>query len=1208
MKPTLNLVLNLIGLLLVFDLEAQNCSGNTFVPPTAPATCTYSYTTTGWVNALGLPTLAPTSSSSGESICILANYTGDFLFNIRGTFYVASGIQYTGTVTGFTSTSKILAAGEINFTTTTPSLAGLSITIGTNGILSVPGDFAPGGAATVHNAGQLNVGGHLSLGGQASMTSYENSKVIVQGDASINAPFNNCGLFEVVGSLGSGGSSGLKNLCSTYIHTDMTLNADYTNYGLIIIDGSLNFGSSVFNNDDILVVNNIDINNVSLIGNDKTSFLVVRNNAILSNNGIITGHLYYDVDDGGGFDSVCGGCTEGIDILLDVTLPSSNEEILANCGGDIVINPFIEESKLDFDGVDDHATTPNFINGESNVTIMAWVLSDSGNSTNMTIAGEDVGCRLWLENGNKPSFTLKTSATTLKTISASTNINYDEWHHITGTFSSTTGIMTLYVDGAFITSVNVGATGSTIANSASSNGNFEIGRRSTSSGSEYFKGDIDEVRVFNTVLTDSQIQRMVYQEIENNNGVVKGKVINKNITDISTNATISWTSLLSYYPLSLLVSNSRTSDFSSFDRITKLHNITTFQDETAPIPYISKDDGDWTSTNTWLYGSVWDIVDAANNKDWSIIQIKNNVTTSNSVKSIGLFIDTDKTLTVNGSNQVLNSWYLELNGTLDLKDDSQLLQTSTSDLVTSATGKILRRQEGTSNAFRYNYWSSPVGTVGATSLTDNNTATNNTNNTPFKINMLKDETGFNMQFTSAYNEVGKISTYWLYTFKNGITYWDWASFNPNTTLLSGVGYTQKGTGNAGLQQQYIFEGKPNNGTILLNVTDVGGPGSITSVSKTEYLFGNPYPSALDVNKFIDDNAGVIDGTLQLWQQWAGDSHYLNEYKGGYAQVNKLGSCRAYQFVGIEGANNGSQDGTITPSKYLPVGQGFITEIIANGTVVFNNSQRVFIKEADADGTYDNGATFFKSVKTKSKSTTKPPKDQQSTGMKKIRLEFNSIVGPKIRREVLLGFSETTADGYDYGYDAECDEGSNNDFNLNLDGKNMNIQAYGPITADKVVSLNFKSSGNNTFEIKATEFENIDKKQDVYLRDNETGEYFDLTQNTAYRFTSTQGKFNKRFEIVFQSEQKSLSTEEATVSENFIFYQNATNTIYGKKLNTSIDKLSIVNMRGQTVLEFKNVSQETLNNGLKISNVATGAYLAWFKTKTGQVITKKIIVN
>ncbi len=38
----------------------------------------------------------------------------------------------------------------------------------------------------------------------------------------------------------------------------------------------------------------------------------------------------------------------------------------------------------------------------------------------------------------------------------------------------------------------------------------------------------------------------------------------------------------------------------------------------------------------------------------------------------------------------------------------------------------------------------------------------------------------------------------------------------------GFGYTQKGTGNAGTEQQYIFEGKPNNGTILIAADDVDG--------------------------------------------------------------------------------------------------------------------------------------------------------------------------------------------------------------------------------------------------------------------------------------------------------------------------------------------------------------------------------------------------
>ena len=61
---------------------------------------------------------------------------------------------------------------------------------------------------------------------------------------------------------------------------------------------------------------------------------------------------------------------------------------------------------------------------------------------------------------------------------------------------------------------------------------------------------------------------------------------------------------------------------------------------------------------------------------------------------------------------------------------------------------------------------------------------------------------------------------------------------------------------------------------------------------------------------------------------------------------------------------------------------------------------------------------------------------------------------------------------------EDSSANNNDLNLNLEGKNMNIQAYNPISDDKVIPLNFKSSGSNTFEIKITELENIDSSQPI----------------------------------------------------------------------------------------------------------------------------------
>ena len=862
-------------------------------------------------------------------------------------------------------------------------------------------------------------------------------------------------------------------------------------------------------------------------------------------------------------------------------------------------------ASIDFDGVDDYLSRASFINGLGNVTVMAWVKTDSGNSTNMVIAGEDTGCKLWLENGNKPKFTIRTAGNSEVSINCGT-INFDEWHHVTGTYTSATGVLSLFIDGAFMASANVGSTGALIENTEDANGDFEIGRLSTDDVANhlYFKGDIDEVRVFDIVLTNSQIEQLVYQEIEHNSGNVKGTIVAKDITDIGTGNKVPWANLIAYYPMTNIVMG-RTSDYSSYDKELYINYISTIQDQTAPMPYLASNAGSWSSQSTWLHGDVWDIENTATNKDWGIVKISSDVVACHSLKTLGLIIDSNTTLRVHSDNLVENSWYMELNGTLDLEDDSQLIQTVNSDLVTSADGKILRRQEGESNPYRYNYWSSPVGATGATSLIDNNDPlTNNANNTPFNLGMIRDNSGLTCSFTSGYTGSGSISTYWLYTFINGLTYWDWAQLSTSTALKPGVGYTQKGTGVVDPEQQYIFQGKPNNGTILINVTDIGGPGSEPSVSATKYLLGNPYPSALDVHKFIDDNVGVINGTLQLWQQWSGDSHYLNEYNGGYAQVNKTGSIRACQFVGFYGYN-GSEEGTKTPSRYLPIGQGFITEIIADGTIEFNNSQRIFIKEVDADGTGNNGSVFMKSAGTKNKSTSE---SKDANPFKKFRLEFNSVTGPETRRELLLGFSELTTDAFDYGYDAENPEINNNDLCLNLDGKNMNIQAYGDISDDKVVPLNFKSSGDNSFEIKITEMENIDTSQAIYLRDNLTGTYFDLTQDTAYQFSSNPGIFNERFEIVFQSEAQTLNVEESQTSENFVYYQRTEQKLYAKKLNASVRRIALVNMLGQTALEFNNVSQEELRNGLSISNLSSGAYVAYFRTDTHEVLTKKIVVN
>ncbi|MFD2724965.1 LamG-like jellyroll fold domain-containing protein [Hyunsoonleella rubra] len=856
---------------------------------------------------------------------------------------------------------------------------------------------------------------------------------------------------------------------------------------------------------------------------------------------------------------------------------------------------------IDLDGIDDYLESDLNLSGYNQLTIMAWVKLDKSFTETGTLISQGK-MKIKVNKHKRVVARVNGKSIVANSRKILEGLQNGRWTHIAITFDSSikNQKLKLFINGHLAKTGNDKLFSEAIGTTADL---FTIGKNVTNN-KEFFNGDVDEVRLFDMALTESQVQKMVYQEITESANSVAGVTIPKLIKDDDTGATIPWSSLVAYYKMSDIISG-YTKDFSSYEHMATIFNVENVKEQSAPIPFVTKAPGSWEDVENWAMGDVQDTDELANS-EFSIVKVSHDLDVNTSVKTAGLILDEGTTITVNGDNEFRNSFYLELNGTLDLMDDSQLVQTKNSDLVTSEDGKVLRRQEGTSNPFWYNYWSSPIGTAGATILTDNNTSKNNPNNSDFKLQMIKDETGFNKEFTNSYTANGNISTYWLYTYINGTSYWDWAQISPTSKLNPGVGYTQKGTGVPFDEQQYIFEGKPNNGTILLKVQDKGGPGSVAGKSKTEYLMGNPYPSALDLHKFIDDNANIIGGTIQLWQQWGGASHNLNEYHGGYAQVNKLGAVRARQFVGFNGATTGEERGTVIPSRYVPVGQGFIAEIVANGNVEFNNGQRVFIKEADADGSYNNGSVFSKRGNGKSNQSTDSEVDHGE--MQKIRLEFNSVKGPKTKRELLLGFSKDTSDDFDFGYDAETDGSNNNDLNLGFDGKNFNMQAYGPISVDKVVPLNFKSSGDNTFEIKITEMENVGEYQEIYLRDNLTGEYFDLTSGEAYHFSSGQGKFNQRFEIVFQSEASTLSMEEAQVDENFIYYDMRNNLLFTKKLSGRIKKFVLYNISGQSVFEMTDVPNLTFENGLSLPNVTAGTYIACLRTDSGAVLTKKIIMN
>jgi len=152
-----------------------------------------------------------------------------------------------------------------------------------------------------------------------------------------------------------------------------------------------------------------------------------------------------------------------------------------------------------FDDTNDVITTSNavMINGSSGITISAWVMQGNGadaydgivfsRGSSTAIFGLDVGATA----GSFSCMALDTQG--------SNSITYplNTWHHVVETWDVYSNKTRLYVDGAL--------SGETAKTGTSFNQNTQILIGYDSSSSRYFRGNIDEVRIYNRSLSAEEI-------------------------------------------------------------------------------------------------------------------------------------------------------------------------------------------------------------------------------------------------------------------------------------------------------------------------------------------------------------------------------------------------------------------------------------------------------------------------------------------------------------------------------------------------------------------------------------------------------------------------------------------------------------------------------------------------------------------------------
>ena len=803
-----------------------------------------------------------------------------------------------------------------------------------------------------------------------------------------------------------------------------------------------------------------------------------------------------------------------------------------NCPTESVMKvTFIDNcSQIDFDGQDDHVLLgDNYGLTSGAFSLEVWVKLKSNTGVRTVLSKRNsmdlaTGYDLIVNNG-APTFRWGNNS-----ISTASKMATDRWYHLAVSYDNSK--VYLYVDGILIGNKS-------LTNPSTNSSPFIIGamynKNTPDTPENYFHGWIEELRIWNTSLSEEQIHFMMNQRLEINTSPVKGTILHMNVP-----GSLTWNNLSGYYQLlPSSISNGLISDLSSSGINGELKNIKTNQENTAPLPYISNANGVWSSKNTWLRPSVWSYPNAlginGEKINWNIAKTSHDITSGGQdISLLGLFSESNKIRMFNpdevedekNSGQGLKiTHYLSLNGSIDLVGDSQLVQTEGSILDANSNGFIEKDQQGTASSYNYNYWSSPVvpqANALNSSYTVASVLMDGTNaSTPKDIDFGP---GVTFADGAKANPI-KISDRWIYKFRGKADEESAFELIGSTGELTvGEGYTMKGTsGIAEIsdRQNYVFKGKPNNGDINLNVG-----------KDQNYMIGNPYPSSMDANKFILDNLNasggtnsknIFNGALYFWDHFGGKTHTFREYVGGYATYNLIGGVKAIATDDRINSNSGAVTATDNvPGQFIPVGQGFFINTVLDedlstnitvdgGDVVFKNSQRAFVRETTP-------ASHFLSQE---KNTAN---QKEAMSDPKIRLDFSSPLG--YHRQILVGVNKNATNGYDLGYDAPLNDYNEEDFFWLINNYEFVIQGVSNFDPEQVLPIGIYISKKGEFKIEINKLENVPEKTTIYLKDLEKNEYFDL-RASGFKMEIEPGAYYERFQIVFNKPEEESSNPDTS---------------------------------------------------------------------------------
>jgi len=497
-----------------------------------------------------------------------------------------------------------------------------------------------------------------------------------------------------------------------------------------------------------------------------------------------------------------------------------------------------------------------------------------------------------------------------------------------------------------------------------------------------------------------------------------------------------------------------------------------------------------------------------------------------------LFVGENVTLHIQDHKTLIIGGDIENSGKIQLEHAGSLVQTSETPFISPGHYELKKTVAHLAHFYDYVYWSSPL------------------NSSAFTMNDLIPNAWARYKFDASLQDPAVEPNP------------GWVAVAPSDTFEPARGYAISApAGFSGGELNVVFSVTNeafHTGTIQIPVSINGSGGE--DFDDFNFL-GNPYPSAIDFQKWIADNP-FIQGYYGVWTNCAGlDSTGRHQAQG-------------YTVYSVEsGATAACSGSGLSAGRYISSAQGFMVEANQSGNVVFKNAHRV-----------PGNINFI----------------GRETAKNRLWVDLSGEDTP-VFREILIGFFEGATDGRDRLFDAPAIELPVATLSSLSEGKKYVIQGLPAWTGEPrtvPLGLSIQAEGNYTLHIRRTE--GILNEIDIYLHDTSNGLYHDLKQSD-YRIYLTAGNYDGRFKLVFQP--RTLSSEEAALEDIRIHRQR---TKWFIRSDDIIDRVEVWDISGRKINRSRRAGDAGNTHVVNMETFPTGIYVFHIFFADGKQHAVKII--